>query len=90
MFEGCSSLKNLDGLKNWNYGSDYYDNKGFEGMFKNCTSLQKPNGLAYWSVYWCKNFTDMFNGCSSLQNVESLKSWYIDRENANFTGVFDN
>ena len=83
MFSHCSSLKNVDGLKNWNV-SNVID---FAYMFYKCCSLQNIDGLSNWNVKNVKDFRHMFDthdgssvGFSSLQNLDVLKNWMFQME----------
>lgn len=46
MFSGCSSLTNIDALKNWNVGAG----TNVIGMFEDCSSLTKADILQVWNV----------------------------------------
>ena len=64
-----SSLKNMDGLKNW----DISNGELFVSMFSDCSSLQNVDSLKNWNVSNRKNFGALFSCCTSLQNVDGLK-----------------
>ena len=83
MFEWCSCLKNIDGLK-------YLDTKditNFKYMFCGCTSLSDINILKNWNVSNANNFEGMFNGCSLLSDITELKNWNVSNVN-NFGNMF--
>jgi len=69
MFRGCSSLLDINGLKNWNFSNK----NDFSYMFFQCSSLKDINGLINWDVSNQNNFLYMFGRCSSLSNLNGLK-----------------
>ena len=88
MFEGCTSLKSLAALSEWDV-SKVTDMKGmFASVINNYTEHNKLNGgyaglmvidslkpLNKWNVGKVANMTRMFEGCASLQNLKGLESW---------------
>ena len=69
MFDGCSSLTNLD-LSRWNVsGVTIMDN-----MFTNCSSLTTVGDLSRWNLRLLGSATNMFSGCSSLTSL-NLSGW---------------
>ena len=91
MFEGCTSLKSLAALSEW----DVSKVTNMEGMFasviNNYTEHDKLNGgyvdlmvidslkpLSGWAekVGKVANMTRMFEGCASLQNLKGLERWH--------------
>ena len=88
MFEGCTSLKSLAALSEWDV-SNVTDMKGmFASVINNYTEHNKLNGgysdlmvidslkpLSKWNVGKVANMTRMFEGCASLQNLKGLESW---------------
>ena len=62
MFHNCSSLKNLDGLKNW----DVSNGVCFFMMFYGCSSLESISALENWNISKGKNFEKMFEKCPNL------------------------
>ena len=83
MFCGCTSLKNIKGLKYF----DIKDIKNFSNMFNLCSSLKSIKGLENWNVSNGNNFSNMFIGCSSLSDVKRLENWNVSNGN-NFSNMF--
>ena len=91
MFEGCTSLKSLAALSEWDV-SKVTDMKGmFASVINNYTEHDKLNGgyvdlmvidslkpLSGWAekVGKVANMTRMFEGCASLQNLKGLERWH--------------
>ena len=89
MFEGCTSLKSLAALSEWDV-SKVTDMKGmFASVINNYTEHNKLNGgyaglmvidslkpLNKWNVGKVANMTRMFEGCASLQNLNGLEKWH--------------
>ena len=84
MFERCSSLINIDGLKylNTKYASD------FSYMFCGCIYLSDITPLKNWNVSNSTNFQHMFSGCTSLFDITPLKNWKVSKCK-NFKYMFD-
>ena len=80
MFYGCSFLKNINALKNW----DTQDVKDVSNMFSDCTSLTNVDGLKNWNTQNVKWTSCMFYDCNSLSNINGLKNW--NTENVTFMG----
>jgi len=83
MFDGCSTLKNIDELK-------YLDTKeitNFSYMFYGCSSLSDIKSLKNWDVSNGTNFSYMFYGCSSLSDIKSLENWNVSN-GTNFSYIF--
>ena len=89
MFEGCTSLKSLAALSEWDVSSV----RNMRGMFGSVIKDKKkhntfePDGyaglmqisslepLSKWKVGKVANMTRMFEGCASLQNLKGLENW---------------
>ena len=56
MFNGCSNLKNINGLANWNVSKI----QQLGSMFMNCTSLEDATGINNWNIYANTIYTMMF------------------------------
>jgi len=83
MFYGCTSLKSIEGLKNF-----YTKNiKNFSFMFWGCKSLSDISALENWDVSNGNNFRGMFERCNSLSNVKALENWNVSNGN-NFSTMF--
>ena len=73
MFEHCSALKSITGLK-------YLDTKdinNFCNFFSGCSSLTDITPLQNWNVANCNNFQYMFSGCQSLTDITPLQNWNV-------------
>ena len=77
MFSGCSSLKDIKPLKNWNVSNV----NNYERMFMGCSSLKDVKN---WNVSNGNNFKFMFSGCSSLKDIKPLKNWNVSKEEFEF------
>lgn len=80
MFTSCSSLTNLDALKDWDLTKvtgtkGETDGYGLGYMFHGCSSLTDIKGLADWDVSNVKRFQDMFCLCNSLKSTAQIKNW---------------
>ena len=63
MFEGCSSLRNLD-IGNWN--TSKVDDMG--GMFYGCSSLRSLD-MSGWDIPRTNNLTFMLGNCNNLETL---------------------
>ena len=84
MFFKCDSLKNIDGLKNF----DVSEAKDFSHMFQSCSSLSDIISLENWDVSSGTNFQSMFCGCASLKDIKPLQKWNISKA-TNLSCIFD-
>ena len=66
----CTSLQNVNGLKNWRV----YDCKSFKDMFNGCSSLQNVDVLRQWSIKEGANLEGIFDNCNSLKNIPNFNS----------------
>ena len=73
MFEGCSSLKSLPDISNWN--TSYLTSN--ESMFKGCSSLQSLSDISGWKTYSLENMKSMFRDCTSLKSLPDISKWDI-------------
>ena len=73
MFEGCSSMENIAGLKKW----DMSNVADMSYMFYGCNSLKDISALAGWNVSGVRDMSCMFGFCSLLTDISSLKKWDI-------------
>ena len=77
LFSGCSSLKSLPDISNWNL----QNTKDISFMFGGCTSLISLPDISNWNT---KNITDMnslFFNCSSLTSLPDISKWDIFNSN---------
>ena len=63
-FNGCASLKFVDGLELYTKNADAYQ------MFMGCTALEYVQDLSGWTV--CGNSQSFFNNCTSLKKVYGM------------------
>ena len=88
MFEGCTSLRSLAALSEWDVSKVGSMSGMFASVINNYTEHNKLNGgyaglmvidslkpLNKWNVGKVANMTRMFEGCASLQNLKGLESW---------------
>lgn len=71
LFNGCSGLKDIRALKNWNVSNA--TNLG--QMFKFCTSLEDISALQNWNTAKVQNMSEMFWLCKKLTSIDALKQW---------------
>ena len=71
MFYHCSSLSNIDALKNWNTQNV----TSMSAMFFHCSSLTSTDALKNWNTQNVTSMSAMFQGCSSLTDTDALKNW---------------
>ena len=83
MFYECSSLKNIDDLKNL----DVKGIKNFSHIFSGCKSLSDIKSLENWDVSNGINFSNMFCGCKLISDLNPLKEWNISKAK-NFSWMF--
>ena len=83
MFGGCSSLKDISSLENWNVSKVKY----FQGMFNRCKELSNLGALRHWNVSNGLNFSCMFCDCR-VNNTVSLIEWKVKTE-SNFENMFE-
>ena len=83
MFYECSSLKNIDDLKNL----DVKGIKNFSHIFSGCKSLSDIKSLENWDVSNGINFSNMFCGCKLISDINPLKEWNISKAQ-NFSWMF--
>ena len=83
MFGGCSSLKDISSLENWNVSKVKY----FQGMFNRCKELSNLGALRHWNVSNGLNFSCMFCDCR-VNNTVSLIEWKVKTE-SNFEKMFE-
>ena len=85
MFHGCSSLKSVPDISNWNT-----DNLvTIYSMFYNCTKLISIPDISKWTI-GKKNFlrlNHLFFNCSSLKSIPDISKWNSPIV-TNLSGVF--
>ena len=80
MFSRCSSLTNVDFLKDW----DMSQKGSFEGMFYSCAGLTKVDFKGY-EFEKVSSFKKLFNGCTNLTELD-ISDWRITSTNLYDTG----
>ena len=83
LFHGCSSLKNVDGLADWDVSGVTY----FDSTFSGCSSLQNIDGLRSWKPNKIPYLTETFSGCTNLVSIDALEGWDVSGCGA-FTDTF--
>lgn len=80
MFAGCTALRDLVGISNWNLASATNLSK----MFYDCDSLATLTGIARWNVSNVANFSNMFAQAlndkgqvvgTGLVDASAIKAW---------------
>ena len=71
MFLGCRSLKNIDGLKNW----DTSNVISMKYIFYGCESLTNIDALSNWNTSNVNVLNYAFCDCESLSNIDGLRNW---------------
>lgn len=72
MIADCSSLKNFEGLENWDPGE-----MSFAYFFQR-TGLEDISAAKDWNTSKVTNMCSMFGGCSNLEDATAISSWNID------------
>ena len=75
IFEGCSMLKSIDGIEDWNT----CDMTNFSNFFKDCSLLEKIPDISNWDTSQITDMSNMFNGCSSLTELPDISNWKIHK-----------
>ena len=83
MFEDCSSMENVAGLKKW----DVSNVADMSYMFAGCASLNEISALAEWDVSRVSDMSGLFEYCCLLEDISPLKKWDISNV-TNTYGVF--
>ena len=73
MFENCSTLKNIEDLKNLNTK----EITNFSHIFSGCSSLSDITALKNWDVSKSNTFQFIFCGCCSLSDITPLENWDV-------------
>ena len=71
LFQGCSSLKSLPDISNWNAGNVIE----MKNMFKDCSSLISLPDISKWNTSKVENMESLFSGCSSLSSLPDISLW---------------
>ena len=73
LFYDCTSLSDIDMLKDWDVSSA----TNLDCLFYGCSSLKDIYGLKKWNVKNVNHFSYLFYGCTSLKNISALKNWDV-------------
>ena len=71
MFNGCSSLININALSGWQTGN--VTNMSY--MFRSCGTLTDINALSGWQTGNVTNMSYMFHSCGALTDINALSGW---------------
>ena len=72
-FEGCTSLRNIEGIENWNTSNII----NMDASFKNCYSLEDLSGISKWDISKVVTTKETFCNCILLKKV-LIYSWKCD------------
>ena len=72
MFNECSSLIDIKGLKNWNVSNGI----NFSYMLYKCSKLSDIKGLEKWNVSNGTDFQAIFSECTLLLNMSIHRTYY--------------
>jgi surface protein len=73
MFSGCTSLRDIAALGNWNTSAVQTTKQ----MFYHCNSIANVSSLSHWSLRNMREMQEMFSGCGMLGGVDELLKWPI-------------
>ena len=83
MFWGCTNLKSVQNLAQWDKGQI----TSIRGLFCACTSLTEIDDLSGLDISKCTSLRNMFYKCQHLTSVGNLRGW--DTSNiTSFDGMF--
>lgn len=71
MFAGCTQLRDISALANWNTGNVL----SMYGAFRDCSQLSDISPLASWDVSSLRYMTELFEDCSNITDLTPLESW---------------
>ena len=85
MFEGCTGIENLNGMRDWNVSKV----TNMKNMFEGCTYLDNISGLSGWAkkVGSVTDMSGMFEGCTSLESLTGLENWDVSKVGS-MSGMF--
>ena len=83
IFSGCSKLKSIPDISEWNT-KDVFSMKE---MFKNCTSLESLPDISKWNTENVLSMKEMFKNCTSLISLPDLSKWNIENV-TDISGMF--
>lgn len=75
MFEGCTGIENLNGMRDWNVSKV----TNMKNMFEGCTYLDNISGLSGWAkkVGSVTDMSGMFEGCTFIVKLDGLANWNV-------------
>ena len=71
MFDGCSSLKSLPDISEW----DTIKITDMRYMFHDCSSLKSLADISKWNMINVTSINSIFSGCSSLKSLPDISKW---------------
>ena len=74
MFYGCSKLKKIPDISNWNLNNI----NDINFLFYNCSSLTELPDISKWNTNNIEDMNSTFSGCSSLAKIPDISKWKID------------
>lgn len=74
IFDGCSSLNEIQGLENWKTENVTRMSRIFGG----CSALTEIKGLENWNTSNVSSIVQLFHRCNQLQNID-LSGWNTER-----------
>ena len=85
MFNGCSSLKYIPDISNWNTDNLFT----IHSMFYNCKKIISLPDISKWKFRknFYLEFRRLFFGCSSLRSIPDISNWNTEMTDS-FSGVF--
>ena len=73
LFYGCSSLKYIDDISNWN--TNNINDYNISLLFFGCSSLLKLPDISIWDISKVTIFNFLFGECSSLESLPDISKW---------------
>ena len=71
LFYGCSSLKSLPDISNWE--TSYVENINY--LFYGCSSLKELPDISKWNINNINNLKSIFENCSLLTFIPNISKW---------------
>ena len=71
IFSGCTALKSLPDISNWNMKNI----TNMSSMFNGCVLLKTLPDISNWNMENVTNISSMFSGCASLKSLPDISKW---------------
>ena len=71
LFNGCSSLRLITGIDEWN--TEHVES--MYSIFKGCSSLKSLPDISKWNTKNVDNISQMFEGCESIEYLPDISKW---------------